>query len=277
MKIKNNDIGMRTANELNLRVSVGVLVRVLFENPENGRMMIALERTATLREIDDRYEVLVKVKPFGGGVWLSDPKTLKGLIGNFQYDSERSRQEEDFRIYIKPPAWDKIKDVCIEHFKDPGKRIIDSSPDRELAEEFEDSLGMRITKDQYDLKQISLIFEDLPSETNNLRAQGYPTVRGYYIFEALIKSSEIIRMMLSSNQNYSNKNLQEMVWKDVEQGGKGRANAILTLYLDELKDLYSSIPIEKRINPVYIGEHQLDGNVPAIMTEFDHPKYKSYT
>ena len=43
-----NDIG--ATDELSLRVSVATLVRVLFEHPKNGDLMLALERKATLLE-----------------------------------------------------------------------------------------------------------------------------------------------------------------------------------------------------------------------------------
>ena len=58
------------------------------------------------------------------------------------------------------------------------------------------------------------------------------------------------------------------------KGGKGRANAILALGLNDLKDVYRSIPIVNRSGIVRVGGHQLDGNVLAILEEVDQPKYQ---
>ena len=258
-----------------MRVSVGVLVRLLFENPETGRQMLALERTATLREMKGRPEVVVKAKPFGGGVRLTDPQKLKNLIGDFHYDGKRSRQEGDFRIQINPASWKIIKEICKEHYlKETETGILDSSPEHELAEEFEDLLKIKMTLTQYHLKRRELIIEDLPDETDNINAQGLPTVRIYYLFEAKIKDPEIIKMMLENCREYSDEDLQKMAIDDVKNGGKGRANAILTMDLEEVKNIYNTIPFERRSEPVRVGEHQLDGNVPAVFEEINHPKYK---
>jgi hypothetical protein len=277
MKLIKNKIGVGATRELSLRVSVGALVRLLFENPETGRLMLALERTATLREIEGRPEVVVKAKPFGGVVRLTNPQKLKHLIGNFHYDGKLSRQERDFRILINPVSWGIIKEICKEHLNETGTGILDSSPTRELAEEFEDSLKIKITPHQYDLKRRELIIEDFPEETDNVHAQGLPTVRIYYLFEARIKTPETIKMMLRNSRETSDKDLQKMARDDAKRGGEGRANAILTLDLDELKNIYNSIPLERRSESLRVGEHQLEGNVPVLLEEINHPRYLHYT
>jgi hypothetical protein len=277
MKLIKNEIGVGATKELSMRVSVGTLVRLLFENPETGRLMLALERTATLREIKGRPEVVVKAKPFGGGVRLTNPQKLKNLIGNFHYDGKRSRQVGDFRIQINPASWEIIKEICKEHLKETETGILDSSPEHELAEEFEDLLKIKITPIQYNLKLRELIVEDSPDETDNIYAQGFPTVRIYYLFEAKIKHSEIIKMMMRNCREYSDEDLKKMAIDDVKSGGKGRANAILTLDLEEVKNIYNSTPLERRSELVSVGENQLDGNVPAVLAEINHPKYRHFT
>jgi len=271
-----HEIGVGATDELSLRASVATLVSVLFNGPEDGRRMLALERTATLREIEGRSEVTVRAKPFGGGVRLINPQALMRLIGHFHYDSERSRREGDFRIQIHPASWEKVKEVCWEHLKVTEKGILDSSPERELAEEFEDTINVKITPDQYQLKPRGIIVEDLPGETDNVRAAGLSTVRIYYVFDAWMEAPELITMMLANNRQYSDKDLQKIAWRDARQGGRGRANAILTLGLDDLKEVYRSIPMDRRIGSIRVGEHQLDGNVLAILEEVDQSKYQRY-
>lgn len=274
MKPDQLEIGVGATEELSLRVSVAALVRVLFDSPADGQTMLALERTATLREIAGRPEVRVRAKPFGGGVRLTDPQALKGLIGHFHYDSNRSRQERDFRLQIHPTSWEKVKEICREHFQETGHGILDASPERELAEEFEDSLHLRISPDQYYLKPRGMIVENRAGETDNVRAGGLPTVRIYYVFEARIEVPELIRLMLANSRRYSDKDLEKMTWQDARQGGRGRANAILAVGLAELTNVYRSIPVDRRGGPIRLGRYQLDGNVLAILEEVDKPKYQ---
>ena len=275
MKPDHQEIGVGATEELSLRVSVATLVSVLFDSPDDGQTMLALERTATLRDIEGRPEVVVRAKPFGGAVRLTDPQVLKARIGNFHYDSIQSRAEGDFRIQIYPPSWEKVKEICWEHFKETKKDILDFSPRRELAEEFEDTLNVRITSDQYHLKPRGMIVEDLPVGTDNVRAAGLPTVRIFYVFEARMVASEMIRMILANNRRYSEKDLQNMAWEDALQGGRGRANAILALGLDELKKAYWLIATDSRREPISIRGHQLDGNVLAILEKVNNPARKS--
>jgi hypothetical protein len=276
MKPNHQEIGVGATEELSLRVSVAALVRVLFDSPEDGRAMLALERTATLRDIEGRPEVTVRAKPFGGAVRLTDPQVLMGLIGHFHYDSERSRQERDFRLQIHPTSWEKVKEICWEHGQETEQGVLDSSPERELAEEFEDTLHVQISPDQYHLKPRGIIVEDLPDETGNVRAVGWPTVRIYYVFEARIEAPEMITLMLANSWRYSDKDLQKMAWNDARQGGRGRANAILALGLVDLKDVYRLIPPDRRGGPIRVGRYQLDGNVLAILEEVDNLKYQGY-
>jgi hypothetical protein len=272
----NHPIGVGATEELSLRVSVAALVRVLFDGPEDGRTMLALERTATLREIEGRTEVTVRAKPFGGGVRVTNPQALKELIGDFHYDSVRSRREKDFRIQIHQASWEPVKEICRAHLEKTEPDILDSSPERELAEEFEDTLDVRITPDQYHLTPRGMIIEDQPVETDNVRAVGLPTVRIYYAFEAWIEAPQMIAMMQANAARYSDKDLQELARQDARQGGRGRANAILSLGLDDLKDVYRSIPLDRRSGPIRVAGHRIDGNVLAILEEVDQPQYQRY-
>ncbi|MGH7850738.1 MAG: hypothetical protein ACREOP_10600 [Thermodesulfobacteriota bacterium] len=276
MKASHDEIGVGATEELSLRVSVAALVSVLFDSPEDGQTMLALERTATLREIEGRNVVKIRAKPFGGAVQLTNTQALKELIGYFNYDSERSRQERDFRIQINPASWEKVKEICLEHSKETEKEILDPSPERELAEEFDDTLNVKITRDQYNVKPRWIIVEDLPTETDNVRVQSLPTVRIYYVFEVRMKDPEIITLMLANNRRYSDKDLQKMAWKDAKQGGRGRANAILVLRLNDLKTVYRAIGTDKRNELTLFDGHQLDTNVLAILEDVEKTRYKYY-
>lgn len=257
-------IGVGATDELSLRVSVASLVRVLFKNPQDGQIMLALERTATLREKAGIRNVTVSVKPFGGGVRLTNPELMKKMIGNFHYDSERSRREKDFRIQIAPSSWEMIKNICRDQ-KIPEYRILDDSPERELEEEFEDSLNVKITPLRYRLKKLGMIIHEKPEKTNSVRAPDQPTVRIYYLFEAEIVDSDLVLKIISNSQKYSDHDLQEIVWEDVRKGGKGRANGTLVLPFDKLKKLYHSLPSDRDGKPVVFGDHYFENNVISIL------------
>ena len=265
MKRKQYNPGMGPTQELSLRVSVAVLIRVLFKNPLDGNMMIALERTAALMNDEGKSEVVVKAKPFGGGVRLLQTQELKQLIGDYHYDSERSREEGDLRVMINPDQWEKVKEICRDHLKDGEDGFINSSPVRELTEEFEDSLGVLITSDDYYLTPREMIVEEELTATENVNTPGIPTKRIYYLFDAMLKDLRIIEMMIDNDRQYSDLDLQNMANEDARRGGRGRANAVLTVSLDKLVKFYRSSPKESGESPVLFEGHQLDGNVHAIL------------
>jgi hypothetical protein len=93
------EIPIGATDELSLRVSVATLVRVLFRNPNNDELMLALERRATLRQPEGEGAVRIKSQPFGGAIRIFDLRAVRDVLGDFHFDSERSRAEQDFRIF----------------------------------------------------------------------------------------------------------------------------------------------------------------------------------
>ena len=262
--------------ELTLRVSIAALVNVIFENPLNGKAMLSLERTASLQSSGEMSEIVVKAKPFGGAVKLLNPVSLQMLIGEFHYDSERSQEEQDFRILINPRSWGKTKDICRQHLNVTGRGILEPGPERELEEEFADSLGIEIKDDDYYLQSKGMVIEDMPENTDNIYAPGFSTVRVYYLFEALIKNREIINMMLENSEKYSDSDLIKIVEENIRHGGKGRTNAVLTLLRDELIEYYKVISPDKRGRLLRFGKHLLDGHVTVILDEISNSKYQRF-
>src|SRR6266496_4462703 len=108
--------GIGATSELSLRVSAATLARVLFENPRDGDLMLALERKATLYEAKNERVVEVKSQPFGGAIRILDLNMMRDLIGDFHFDSKRSRSEQDFRIFIRPSDWEVVRQFCLQHF-----------------------------------------------------------------------------------------------------------------------------------------------------------------
>ena len=269
-----SDPGIGPTKDLNLRVSVAILVRVLFENPKNGEWMLALERKATLHEAENGPEVEVRAQPFGGAVRILDLSAIETLAGHFHFDTERSRSEQDFRILIRPFAWETVREFCIEHFKQVDDPIIETNPARELAEEFADALEISLQREQYACKPVATVVENEAAPTDNINAKGLQTARVYRIFEAIISDGTLAYQIMKNSASLSDRQLRDLALADAQNGGKGRENAMLTLPLTHLTDHYLSLPPEKRNAPIYFKKHRLDETVSAILERIITPKYQ---
>jgi hypothetical protein len=266
--------GIGATNDLSLRVSVAMLVRVLFKNPRDGELMLALERKATLLKDESGRSVRVIAQPFGGAIRLLDSKALRDLIVDFHFDSEESRAEQDFRIFIRPADWEAVQRFCINHFRDFESSVLETDPRRELAEEFADALRISLKPDQYILKPLGTVVEDVPVPTENTHARGHLTARVYRLFETRILDSSLSHAMLTNSEGYSNHDLQELALEDARNAGKGRSNAVLTLPMKLLSDVYLAMPPEARNSPISFEDNYLDESVGAILEGVTVPKYR---
>ena len=269
-----SEVGIGATDELSLRVSVAALVRVLFEHPDDGTLMLAIERKATLLEEDGRRFVDVKAQPFGGALRLHDLKPLQELIGDFYFDSEESRAEQDFRIFIRPADWETVREFCLGYFSQPDDSVLETDPGRELAEEFADALEIDLKPDQYTYQAVGTIVEDHPSTAKNIHARGYPTARIYRIFEARILDSTLASTMIERSEGRSDEDLRELALQDARTGGAGRANGVLIMPSEEINDFYTTIPIGARNQPILFQTHHLDETVGAILEGVPVPKYR---
>jgi len=266
----NHNPGIGATRELSLRVSVAALVRVLFKNPSDGELMLALERKATLHE----SEVKVKSQPFGGAIRILNLNAMHDLIGDFHFDSQRSRSEQDFRLFIRPLDWSTVREFCIQHISRDDDPILETDPTRELAEEFADALKINLQPGQYVSKPVATVIENDPTPTDNIHAEGISTVRVFRIFEAVISDSALIHAIMENNEGISYEKLCALALDDFQNGGKGRANAILTLPLKQLTNHYLAMPPKERNAPIAFEKHRLDETVPAILEGIPIPKYQ---
>ena len=267
-------IGIGATKELNLRVSVATLARVLFEHPGDGELMLALERKATLLDGEGGPFVGVKAQPFGGAIQLPDPIALQNLIGDFHFDSEQSRSEQDFRIFIQPSAWETVREFCLHHFDQANNLVLESDPRRELVEEFAEALEISLKPDQFIYKLVRTVIENAPSPTDNVYARGSLTVRVYRIFEARILDLSLARTMLTNSGSYSNEDLQQLAFKDYQNGGPGWANAVLALPLKQISAFYLAASPEARNRPLSFQNYLLDETVAVVLDGIPVPKYR---
>ena len=274
MKPNHDEIGVGATENLNLRVSVATLVRVLFENPRDGNLMLALERKATLREAEKERLVEVKSQPFGGAIRILDLRALRDRIRDFHFDSERSRSEQDFRIFIQPSAWETVREFCIEHFSRVDSPVLETDPGRELAEEFADALKINLRQDQYIHKPVAIVVEDDPAPTENIHAKGILTVRVYRIFEATISDPSLAHTIMINSESLSHQDLCDLALEDAQNGGKGRANAILALQMKLISNVYLAMSPKERHAPILFEKNLLDETVPAVLDGITIPKYQ---
>jgi hypothetical protein len=276
MKTKSfsTEISIGATEELSLRVSVAALARVLFPHPDDGNLMLALERKATLFEEENKPLIDVKAQPFGGALRLHDLKSFQELIGELRFDSEESRAEQDFRIFIRPADWEVVREFCLGHLRQPDNSVLEADPARELAEEFADALGIDLKPDQYTYQAFGTVLEDQPSTAKNIYARGYPTVRIYRIFEVHILDSALASTMIENSEICSDEDLRQLALQDFRNGGAGRANGMLTMPFEEINDFYTTIPVESRNQPILFQTHHLDETVGAILEGAPVPKYR---
>ena len=284
------DIGVGPTNEFSLRVSVATLVRVIFENPGSSDWMLALERKATLlfapaavstqrglrRDPSDvlrKHFVDVKAQPFGGAIQIHDLRMLQDHIGDFHFDSRKSRSEQDFRLFIQPAAWNTVQQFCLQHFIQDDL-ILEADPRRELAEEFADLLQIHLRAEQYTYQPVGTIIEDLPSPTENTYARGSLTARIYRIFEARIVDSSLRDALMANSEGCSDHDLQKRALQNSQNGGPGWANAALTLPLKQIITGYLAISPQARNQPTSFQTHQLDETVAAVLENVTVPKYR---
>ncbi|MBK8024971.1 MAG: hypothetical protein IPK19_27025 [Chloroflexi bacterium] len=255
-------------NDLTLRVSVATLDRVVFRSPRDGTPMLALERKATLIEEGGEKHVRVRAQPFGGAIRLRHAEGLRDLIGDFQFDSARSQAEQDFRILIRPAEWPALKQVCLDHLRNEDDALLETDPRRELVEEFAENLHVDLRSDQVLLQPVGFVVENTPTGTDNLYSRGLPTVRIYRVFDVQIVNDSLCWAMLTANERWTDAALRGLAQE------KGRANAVLTLPVEQVLDFYRGIPPERRYTPGRIEGQQLDSSVAALFEDVEVPQYE---
>ena len=236
--------------------------------------MLALEHKATLAPGDADSQVVVKAQPFGGAIRIINLERIDALVGGFNFDSERSRSERDFRIYIRPSSWEAIREFCLRNMGQDAGPDLEIDPSRELVEEFDDALGIQLTPPQYMLKPAGVVVENEPSPTANLRAAGNPTARIYGIDEVQIQDPAIVQLMMTNSSTHAPEVLRRLALDDARKRGRGRANGMLVAPIEQIRAAFLSIPPEERGEPLPFENTHLEGNVAAVLEDVSVPKYQ---
>jgi len=233
--------------------------------------MLALERQGTVLEDGT---VNVRGQPFGGGIHILNPTPLQKIIGKIQYDSERSKNEQDFRILIPPSKWELIKEYCLRHLKDEEDIDLETEPDRELIEEFFETIKVKLNLGQYTVQPQGFVIENNPVRSENAYARGQLTVHLYRIYEVQIVDPTLCQILLTISHLYSDPEVAALAQQDSDNYGKGRFNTVLTLPLDSVMDTYLALGREERYREITVEQHVLDESVLAILPDVDVPQYQ---
>jgi len=270
----NSHIGVGPNQELRTRVSVATLTRVLFKDPEDDQTLLALERKASVKKIFGGSIVQVISQPFGGAIRIKDLNEICNLLNDFHFDSERSRSQNDFRLFIRPEDWPMLREFTIEHLGKNDDPVIETDPARELAEEFNDALQVPLEKRQYQSIPAGLVLEDQPMIVINKPTEVLPSVRIYRIFEVNITDLALGEMLEENTKIVTNQELVKLALEDARDGGKGRANAVFISPLEKIIDFYHTLPVEERKSPALYKNNRLSGNIPAILDDVYSPLYQ---
>ena len=104
---------------------------------------------------------------------------MRDVLGDFHFDSERSRAEQDFRIFIRPSAWSSLREFCLEHISLDNDLILETSPTRSWSRSLPETLCIDLRSDQYVCQPVTTVVENKATSTQNIYASGTPTVRVY--------------------------------------------------------------------------------------------------
>jgi hypothetical protein len=194
---------------------------------------------------------------------------LKEIVGEIQFDSERSKQEQDFRILIESSQWEDVKQYCLLHLANPNSPEIESTPERELTEEFEETLGVKLQRSQYTVESMGFVVEDNPVETDNWYARGLSTVRVYRTYKVLILDPDLCKTLFDMSGQVSDEELGARALSNNTR----RANSVLALPLDKVRETFLAVPTKKRFNKIEVNHHILDESVLAVLEDVDVSQY----
>jgi hypothetical protein len=66
----------------------------------------------------------------------------------------------------------------------------------------------------------------------------------------------------------------EMLGRRALENGNGRANSVLALPLEKVREAYLALPLEKRFAKIEVDHHKLDESVLAVLGNVDVPGYR---
>jgi hypothetical protein len=256
-----DDHGVGSTGDMNMRISAAVIIRLCFQHPVSAQPMLALERTATRRG----EQIEVRAKPFGGGIQILDLEAMRAAVGDFRFDSHRSRAELDLRIFIPPEKKDGFVEFCLEQFRSSQPAILDTLPERELVEELHDSLGIQVSMAQFKVQWVKAVVEGTPIPSSSPRARDVLTHHIYTIYQVSVVDPRLAQALFANSELLADEDLERIARQDLARGGWGRANAILALPWDLLQRAFADCSPEDRHRDLSLFGHCLTSSVRHLL------------
>lgn len=256
-----------------IRVSVGVLARLILFDKTSNTELLALERRGTAHQTAEGAKLWrVQAVPFGGAVTVNDPDVLRQRIGDFEYDNDHSRQVKDFRLIVNPSAWDTLKTICQESFEGKDQTILEFDPFDELHDEIKGATGISIERDDLIIHPIGIHIENEAAPTDNIFSFGVETLRFYGVFEAKVQNEGILHQIIDAANTDNDTAYGNLAIQDLQSGGKGWVNTVLVLNLAEVENFYRDLAPSVRDNEdVLFKGFQLARNVSVVVSK-KYPK-----
>jgi len=290
-------IGIGRTPELSLRVSAGVLNRVEMPHPDTGETLIVLEKKLTSR-FNKNYAVSNDwiLQPLGGSSRLHQPQKLQEVISRFHFEDEWAKENQDFRLYIRPHDLEKVVHFTEYHFENKELDVIRLNAKHEFYEELLECLGT-YQKEHTSLKQliaqISTLF-NLTEEGFSQAVQFKPFDRKKYkdleslrrlhpetihriynhIHHITIHSENISRELLNLQNSLKNADIEDVAerktrWRNLRNGRpRTYASGLFITPLKKILDHYQNHPKSKRGLINFYEHYPLSENV-AQMFESD--------
>lgn len=269
----------KAVEEFNLRVSVAPLARTILLDPESGRIMLVLERKATVTDHARPHTVQVRAQPLGGASQILDPAALRERIGHLHYDGPESAENHDFRIMIRESEWEELRQFVAHCFLHPEHSPFETEPHREVAEELEKTLGLEISPSFFQTRAISPLVQNEPTPGCTPSSGQKQTVRLYHIYTLEITYAPLAGAILRQSRELTDEKLKELARRDLKPGQRdsGWANALLALPLEAFLDEISQLPGGLDESVLQIAGREICENVLAVLFWDLEPEIRAMT
>jgi len=116
---------------------------------------------------------------------------------------------------------------------------------------------------------MGFVIEDNPEQTENWYASGFLTVRVYRTYKVQILDTDLCKALLNISGQVSDEELGMRALNN----NAGRANSVLTLPFDKVRESFLGVPPEKRYNKIEVDIHILDESVLVVLEDVEVSQY----
>jgi hypothetical protein len=231
--------GVGATEEYNLRVSAATLARVRLRMPDNKPTFWVFEAKVWAEVKDGKIvQQVAQLQPLGGACQLIEPETLWQLTKGFNFDSDKSRRESDFRLFVRAGQWDLIKEFLEKEFARPADGAVASDIKRELVEEIEEALRYQLRGEfGYLAWPMGTVVQGEAQKTLRSGMVGVETKRVFKIYDVEILDARLVDMLLTGARPLAKQMLDVACEKALASpDGKGRVTSLALMRDVDMRD-----------------------------------------